>query len=141
MNLTKNLYNRPIDCVIPSLVTWSNKDVGDRDARDGLLDVVSNLRECLMGGFGINLSESVELQYLHYLAGTSHDNREIRDVVDASSDTGWHQRNEVEGRGGNGKDGDDDYADKDGGFWASMLHHLIWRPLRLVLRRREWHHD
>jgi hypothetical protein len=83
LNLTKNLYNCPIDCVIPSLVTRSNEDVGDRDARDGLLDVVSDLRERLMGGFGINLSESMELQYLHYLAGTSHDDREIRGIVDA----------------------------------------------------------
>ncbi len=107
LNLTKNLYNHPIDCVIPSLVTRLNKDVGDRNARDGLLDVVSDLRERLMGGFGINLSESVELQYLHYLAGPSHNDREIRDVVDASSDTGWHQQNKVKGRGGNGKDGND----------------------------------
>jgi hypothetical protein len=135
------LYNHPIDCVIPSLVTWLNEDVGDRNARDGLLDVVSDLRERLMGGFGINLSESVELQYLHYLAVPSHDDREIRDVVDASSDTGWHQWNEVKGRGGNRKDGDDNDDNKDEGFWASMLHHLIWRPLRLVLRRRKRHHD
>jgi hypothetical protein len=104
--------------------------------------MVSNLREHLMGGFSINLSESVELQYLHYLAGKSHDDREIRDVVNASSNTGWHQRNEVKGRGGNGKDGNnDDNDDKDGGFWASMLHHLIWRPLRLVLRWCKRHHD
>jgi hypothetical protein len=61
-----------IECVIPSLITRSNKDIGDRDARDGLLDMVSDLRERLMGGFGINLLESMELQYLHYLAGTSH---------------------------------------------------------------------
>jgi hypothetical protein len=125
LNLTKNLYNRPIDCVIPSLVTQLNKDVGDCDARDRLLDVVSDLREHLMGGLGINLSESVELQYLHYLAGTSHNDREIRDVIDASSNNGWHQWNKVEGRGGNGKDGNDDKDDKDGGFWSSMLHHLI----------------
>jgi hypothetical protein len=39
--------------------------VGDRDARDGLLDVVSDLREMLMGA-GIELSENMELQYLHY---------------------------------------------------------------------------
>ncbi len=108
LNLTKNLYNRPIDCIIPSLITQSNEDVGDRDARDRLLNVVSDLQERLMGGFSINLSESVELQYLHYLAGKSHDDREIRDVVNASSNTGWHQRNEVKGRGGNGKDGNDD---------------------------------
>ncbi len=94
-----------------------------------------------MGGFGINLSESVELQYLHYLAGTSHEDREIRDVVNASSDTRWHQRNEVEGRGGYGKDGNDGDDDKDGGFWASMLHHLIWRPLCLVLGWHKRHHD
>jgi hypothetical protein len=97
LNLTKNLYNCPIDCVIPSLVAQSNKDVGNRNARDGLLDVVSDLRERLMGGFGINLLESVELQYLHYLAGMSHDDREIKDVVNASSNTGWHQRNELKG--------------------------------------------
>ncbi len=83
LNLTKNLYNCPIDCIIPSLVTRSNKDVGDHDARDRLLDMVSDLRERLMGGFGINLSESVVLQYLHYLAGTSHDDREIRDIVNS----------------------------------------------------------
>ncbi len=71
----------------------------------------------------------------------SHDNREIRDVVDASSNTGWHQWNKVEGRGGNGKDGNDDDDDKDGGFWASMLHHLIWQLLRLVFQWRKWHHD
>ncbi len=58
---------------LPPLVTHPNEDVGDRDARDRLLDVFSDLRERLMGGLGINLSESVELQYLHYPAGTNHD--------------------------------------------------------------------
>ncbi len=63
----------------------------------------------------------MELQYLYYLAGTSHDDREIRDVVDASSDTGRHRRNEVEGRGENAKDGDDDDDNEDGGFWARFV--------------------
>jgi hypothetical protein len=90
LNLTKNLYHSPIEWVIPSLVTQLNKDVGDCNVQDGLRDVVSNLQERLMGGFGINLLESVELQYLHYLAGMSHDDREIRDVINASSNTGWH---------------------------------------------------
>ncbi len=61
---------------LPSLVTRSNEDVGNCNMRDGLLNVVSDLRECLMGGLGINLSESVELQYLHYPAGTNHNNRD-----------------------------------------------------------------
>jgi hypothetical protein len=61
---------------LPSLVTQSNEDIDDRDALDGLLDVVSNLRDRLMGGLGIDLSESMELQYLHYPAGTNHDKRE-----------------------------------------------------------------
>jgi hypothetical protein len=59
---------------LPSLVTQPNEDVGNRNAWDRLLDVVSDLREHLMGGLGINLLESVELQYLHYPAGTNHDN-------------------------------------------------------------------
>jgi hypothetical protein len=43
-----------------------NISVGDRDARDELLDVVSDLRELLIHKLGIELSESMELQYLHY---------------------------------------------------------------------------
>ncbi len=57
-----------------SLVTRSNKDIGNCNVQGGLLDVVSNLRERLMGGLGIYLLESVELQYLHYPTGINHDN-------------------------------------------------------------------
>ena len=47
--------------------------VGDRDSRDELLDVVSDLRELLIHKLGIELSESMELQYLHY-PGSSTNN-------------------------------------------------------------------
>lgn len=45
--------------------------VGDRDARDELLDAVSDLRELLINKLGIELSESMELQYLHYPGSTN----------------------------------------------------------------------
>lgn len=46
--------------------------VGDRDARDELLDVVSDLRELLINKLGVELSESMELQYLHYPGSTNN---------------------------------------------------------------------
>lgn len=40
--------------------------VGNRDARDDLLDLMADLRDVLQVGLGIRLSESMELQYLRY---------------------------------------------------------------------------
>lgn len=40
--------------------------VGDRDAREDLLDVVADLREVLQEELGVRLLESMELQYLRY---------------------------------------------------------------------------
>eukprot|EP00956_Cyclotella_meneghiniana_P009282 scaffold12757_cov67-Cyclotella_meneghiniana.AAC.6 len=50
--------------------------VGNRDARDDLLDLMADLRDVLQMDLGIRLSESMELQYLRY-PGREKGNNEV----------------------------------------------------------------
>ena len=44
----------------------ADETVGDRDAREDLLDLMSELREMLQKELGVKLLDSRDLQYLHY---------------------------------------------------------------------------
>jgi hypothetical protein len=74
--------------------------VGDRTSRDGLLDLMSDLREYIMIKLNVELSDSMELQYLHYPA-----------PVGIGGDGG-------EGNGGNNEDDKDDGTRGGGGFYG-----------------------
>jgi hypothetical protein len=49
----------------------AEETVGDRDAREDLFDLMSELREMLQKELGVDLLESMELQYLRYPGGDS----------------------------------------------------------------------
>jgi hypothetical protein len=66
--------------------------VGDRDARDELLDVVSDLRELLINKLGIELSESMELQYLHYPGSTNNNESDCAKNNGTHKEEGFYRR-------------------------------------------------
>jgi hypothetical protein len=73
-------------------------DVGDRTSRDGLLDLMSDLREYIMVKLNVDLSDRMELQYLHYPAPVGIDDN----GVEGNGVTNEEENNDGTKMGGGG---------------------------------------